>query len=589
VAVLASGVLAASGCHKSPVVTTRTVTAYVPLACAADGGAYAEYYAYGDFEPTPPATGYFLSAVGTTLAGIDDEARALVVTASESASAWEGVGPVPGSGDVDVLLLPTLRSCALTTPVGPRTGSTMAPIGGEEVLIVGGTGNPTPPSYMARLDTGEVTSLGALDLQTPRTSASITACAAGALVAGGATDSGPVATAEVYSMAAGGFTGGAFPLSEPRAQHGAVVLATGETLLVGGVGSGGASDVLQSMDVVDPVGRASHEEGVGNLTTARRNPTVLALASGEILVGGGLDGTGAPVTSFEWFNADTTPASRTTTPLLPGTVSTMIALEAGGALVVAQTLASAPAGFQNAWVIDASGVLVPATPIPPPVASPVLFGGAGGAPVLWTGDRWLQWQPYAGAFGEIPVLDAAPAMVGDATCSPDPGLAMWLDPGDQQLTLLRFDTRNAYSSVENPLLVTGPDDLSPDGLGTVSWDIDTGLTVQPGSAAFVTDRTYADVDVAVTVATGPAAVELRDATGALLDVPGGCLPPVTPGPGQTLLVHRRGANVTWSLDATQGTCNPLPNGDARVSVGVRAEGTTPAVVMNMIVSRVGSP
>jgi hypothetical protein len=212
-----------------------------------------------------------------------------------------------------------------------------------------------------------------------------------------------------------------------------------------------------------------------------------------------------------------------------------------------------------------------------------------GAPVLWTGDRWLQWQPYAGAFGEIPVLDAAPAMVGDATCSPDPGLAMWLDPGDQQLTLLRFDTRNAYSSVENPLLVTGPDDLSPDGLGTVSWDIDTGLTVQPGSAAFVTDRTYADVDVAVTVATGPAAVELRDATGALLDVPGGCLPPVTPGPGQTLLVHRRGANVTWSLDATQGTCNPLPDGDARVSVGVRAEGTTPAVVMNMIVSRVGSP
>ena len=68
--VLAAGVLVASACHKSPVVTTRTVTAYVPAACAADGGAYAEYFAYGDFDPTaPPATGHFLSAVGESLPG----------------------------------------------------------------------------------------------------------------------------------------------------------------------------------------------------------------------------------------------------------------------------------------------------------------------------------------------------------------------------------------------------------------------------------------------------------------------------------------------------------------------------------------
>ncbi len=580
--------------------TTRTVTAYVPLACAADGGAYAEYFAYGDYEPPgPPATGYFLSAGGTTLQGIDDEARALVITASEGASAWEGVGPVPSSGDVDVLILPTLRSCALTQTVGPRLGSTMAPIGGEEVLLVGGTGNPTPPSFVARLDTGEVAPLGAMDLQTPRTSASITPCAGGALVAGGSSDIGPLANAEVYSVSAGGFTGGTFPLSEARAQHGAVVLATGETLLVGGVGGNEGSVVLQTMDVVDAVGRAAHEEGAGNLAVARRSPNVLRLASGEILVGGGYDGASNPVTSFEWFKADTTPESKLTASLTPGTVSTMIALEAGGALVVAETPASAPAGFQNAWVIDASGALVNATPIPPPVASPVLFGGAGGAPVLWTGDRWLQWQPYDGAFGEISVLDAAPAMVGDATCSPDPGLAMWLDASDQQLTLLRFDTRNAYSSLPNPLLVTGPDETSPDRLGPVGWNINTGLTLQSGSAAFVTDRTYADVDVSVTVNEGPAAVELRDAAGAVLDLPAGaasllapgtgCVPLLTAGPGQTLQVHRRGATVTWSLDDTQGTCAPLLNGDGRVSVGVRASGTTPAVVMNMIVSRVGSP
>jgi hypothetical protein len=373
-----------------------------------------------------------------------------------------------------------------------------------------------------------------------------------------------------------------------------VVLASGKTLLVGGVGSSDPADVLESMDVVDAVGRTAHEEGVGTLTYKRRNPTVLALASGEVLVGGGFDGTNAPVTQFEWFDASGVSKPKTTTPLSPGTVSTMIALEAGGALVVAVTPASAPAGFQNAWVIDGSGVLVNAAPIPPPVTSPVLFGGAQGAPVLWTGDRWLQWQPYAGAFGPVAVLDAAPAVVGDATCSPDPGLAMWLDPTDQQLTLLRFDTRSAYSSLPNPLLVTSPAETSPDGLDAVTWEPGMGLTLQPGSpgsAAFVTDRTYADVDVAVTVTEGSAVVALRDTAGVETDLPGSdCTPLVDAGAGATLLVHRRGSTVTFGLDeSVTGPCQALVDGDARVSVGVRASGTSPAVVMNLIVSRVGSP
>src|SRR6202044_2500534 len=108
-------------CSRAARLTTRTVTAYVPQACAADGGAYAEYFAYGDFDPpAPPATGHFLSAVGQELPEIDGQARALVMTASEATAgldrAWEGVGSVPSSGDVDVLLLPTLASCALTVP-----------------------------------------------------------------------------------------------------------------------------------------------------------------------------------------------------------------------------------------------------------------------------------------------------------------------------------------------------------------------------------------------------------------------------------------------------------------------------------------
>jgi hypothetical protein len=275
----------------------------------------------------------------------------------------------------------------------------------------------------------------------------------------------------------------------------------------------------------------------------------------------------------------------------------MIALEGGGALVVATTPAGST-GFQNAWVIDASGTLEPAVPVPPPMASPVLFGGAEGAPVLWTGDRWLQWQPYAGGFGEISVLDDVPAVVGDATCSPDPGLAMWLDPQQLQLTLLRFDTTNAYSSLPGPLLVTGtvpgPQDTSPDRLTGVVWDTDMGLTLEPGSpgaAAFVTDRTYADVAISVDVAAGPAVVALRDTLGVETLVPGEkCIPAGPAGGGYTLQVERHGASVTWSTDTgLTGSCDFSVTGDARVSVGVRASGTRQGIVTNLIVSRLGTP
>ncbi|HEY3818552.1 MAG TPA: hypothetical protein VGL81_15365 [Polyangiaceae bacterium] len=594
---LAVGVLVASACHKAPVVTTRTVTAYVPDACAADGGAYAEYFAYGDFEPAgPPATGHFLSATGTTLPEIDEEARALVMTASESQRAWEGVGPVPATGDVDVLLLPTLNSCPLTQLVGSRTGSTMAPIGGEEVMIAGGAGSPVPSTYVARLDTGAVTSLGANDLQTPRTAATVTAFGDGALVAGGLSEANQVLSdAEVYTNTSGGFVAPSIALSGPRMQHGAVVLVTGQTLLVGGLGSTDPTSVLGSMEIVDPVLGKSIAEGVGQLQEPRRNPTVLRLASGEILVAGGFDENGNPSQTLEWFDADgTTSTSKKPQTLIQGTASAFVALEGGGALAVVPPATPTP-GFRNVWVIGASGAPVAGVPIESTLTKPVLFGGAGGAPLLWTGDHWLQWQPYAGSFGEASVLDDVPADVGDATCSPDPGLAMWLDPTQLQLTLLRFDTRNAYSALPNPLLVgpTGPDETSPDQLDAVSWDIDTGLTLgTPGAAAFVTDRTYADVDIAVTVTEGAVSVALRDVLGNEVDVPGLSCPgqTATPAGGATLLVHRRGAAVTWSIDGgATNSCDALPDGDARVSVGVRAGGTTPGVVMNLIVSRVGTP
>jgi hypothetical protein len=603
---LGAGVAATSACHKDPVVTTRTVTTWVPQACAVDGSGYAEYYALGDFDPpAPPQKGHLLSAVGEALPEIDAQARALVVTAGESGRTWEGVGPVPAQGDVSVLVTPALASCPLTTTVGARTGSAMAPIGAQRVMIVGGqNGTQNPTTYVARLDTGEVDTVFP-ELPTPRTDASVTAFGDGALVAGGINvDDGTVIDkAVVYSASTGGFDQEhQVQLDEPRAKHGAVVLASGQTLLVGGVGGTDGKTVLASLETVDPVTLAVNEAGLQRLATPRYGATVLRLADGAILVAGGFDSNDQPVQQLEWFAKDGTQSTTHPQTLVQGPARAFVALEGGGALAVLAPWPGAPSSFQNTWLIDARGVPQAVTPVPTPapgsLTSPVLFGGAGGAPLLWTGNRWLQWQPYAGAFGAVDVLDDVPATIGDATCSPDPGVAMWLDPSQSALTLLRFDTRNAYSALPGPLFVTDTAETAPDRLAGVSFRSDTGLVLDagsPGAAAFVTDRTYADVAIDVNAPGGaasagdqPVYVVLRDDRGSELDVPGAsCGSGLAAGP---LHVERRGAAVSWSIaGGSTGSCTPALAAGARVSVGVRASSSAQGVVHNFAVIRLGEP
>ncbi len=231
-----------AACNKNPDVDVRTVTLHVPAACAAGSQAYATYYELGDFEPGSPQEGHYLDDVGAPLPEVSPQARALVVRASQAPEAggsegvWEGVADVTPSGNVDVLVLPELTSCALTGSVGARTGSTLGWIAPGRVLLVGGDG--TPSSFLADFDTGALTTLTS-DLLHPRSHATVTPFGSGALVAGGvAQPSGPtptvLQTAEVYDSSAGGFEQqSALTMSAARTEHGAIVLATGETLLVG--------------------------------------------------------------------------------------------------------------------------------------------------------------------------------------------------------------------------------------------------------------------------------------------------------------------------------------------------------------------
>jgi hypothetical protein len=594
-------------CNKDPRVTTRSVTLHAactsPVATL-EPSDIALYDGLGDFEPAAgPVGGHPAGDVGDVLSEVPAATRALFVQATAGDHPFWGLGTIAGPGGVDVLMMPALASCALQAPAGDpavaRDGAVMGVAGDGAVLVVGG-GTSKPSTWIVHLDTGLVAD-AVPDLGTPRLRASVTAFGAGALVAGGVNPSSPaspLALAEVYDSALGGFDQqNPIRLSEARADHGAVVLADGETLLVGGTSDG--STVLASMEIVDPVTRTVRAENVPNLAVGRRNPTVLRLASGEILVAGGLDGAGNAVPTLEWFSPDVSAASKRATDLVAGSARAYTALAAGGALAVIAPPAGAPSDFQNTWVIDADGVLEAAPPLAGALTRPVLFGAAGGAPVLWTGDRWLRWQPWAVSFGALGELDPTPAQISDVVVSPDPGLAAWLDSAAWTFAGLRFDSRSEFSDLPGPLLLTDASELAPDRLaspGEDAFDANAAaLTLDVGASAFVTDRTYADVRVDVDVAHRTHVV-LRDATGAELEVGGAACPDGAPDAAATLEVVRKGVTVSWSLSgaaaATSGVCPTTLAPGARVAVGLRGAATggePPSTARNLRVVRLTDP
>ncbi len=601
---LVIGLAMLCACHGGGAVTKRLVTMHVPTGCASagqalDGEGYAKFYAFGDFEATLPAAGHFLKNVGDVLSEIDPASRSLVVDASEGAGRWLGVAGIPATGNLDVLLLPWMASCPLPSSSGVA-GATIAPIGTDSLFIVGGMTvggmagdagpQPFPESRVVHLGTDSIAPI-APDLRTPRTQATVTAFGDGGLIAGGlsypGTGGGVLNTAEVYEPALGGIDQkNLIVLSAYRADHAAAVLVTGETLLVGGVGQDGVT-LLSSMEIVDPITHTVRAENVALLAVPRREPLALRLASGEILVAGGFDATGSSVATVEWFSPDVSMASKRPHDLVDdASARAYAALEGGGALAVFAPPPGADPSYQSVWVIDADGSFEAATPVPGTLTQPMLFGGAGGAPILWTGDRWLRWQPWSGSFGAFLSLDAAPPKVHAPGISPDPGMALWSDATTSALTSMRFDTRGVYSALSGPLLVTDASDMAPDALAGpagATFDPSLGLVLPPNRSAFITDRTYADLSIDADAPTGePALVVLRDELGNELEVGGAsCLAPFNAGAAPSIHVERHSSSVSWSWSTGgAGTCAWATAADGRITVGLRSGAAVARSVVN---------
>ena len=377
-----------AACEKDPEIEERPIVVFSPRSCpVSQDQAFGVLYGAGDFEPAddrPAARSLFLRETGVRIDELPQSTRSVVVDVSQPGRDvdWRGLrDSIPTKGPINVLVWPGGESCRLSRNVERRKDASLG-IFGEQFLVAGGAlvdSNQNPRTFVGDLSTGIVEKLE-LGLNVRRNRPSITTYnrpndpVQAALVAGGSNDNNDaLITAEIYVSnpdapgTLGDFASTRINLSEERALHGAVVLATGETLLVGGVGPRGP---LRSMEIVDPRTDRARIDGVAFLAVPRKRPTVLRLASGEILVAGGLDHNDKPVPTLEWFSPDASRPTKRPVDLVTGRDRAFVPLAAGGALAV--IIPETPtADFKTVWVISAEGSLEPGVALDPASLSAV--------------------------------------------------------------------------------------------------------------------------------------------------------------------------------------------------------------------------
>ncbi len=259
------------------------------------------------------------------------------------------------------------------------------------------------------------------------------------------------------------------------------------------------------------------------------------------------------------------------------------------------------AGFQNVWVISADGDFEAATPIDGSLSDARLFAGTEQSPLLWTGDRWLVWQPWAGAFTALaPAIGASgpsaasiASPIASLIVSPEAGSGVCRRDDGARAPLrnprpLRDDARLEPAPPHWDRVHRAPDRLATGG--AVTFDPTVGATLQPGASVFVTDATFGSFALdADTPGKLPPSIVLRDDAGneTVLDAASCPL-----APGNAIHVERDANGVRASVDGgALAPCTAAPASAARVSIGVRgappsgASGASGSVIRGLVITR----
>ena len=387
-------------------------------------------------------------------------------------------------------------------------------------------------------------------------------------------------------------------IGDPRAQHGAVVLASGATLLVGGADGRGVIDSLVNIapTEVPPFG-AANIFMLGTLARARKLPTVMRLSTDEILVAGGVDNDGNDVPTLEWFSKDGGPCTGPVCTLEPAELAALedvafIALPGGGALAVG--------GFARDTGAPASGVvwigndgavekLLSLTPQQRGTKRVRLVAAGDGAPWLWNGDAWLRFDPWQGSFF---LPDAAPEDGPDedlpSPVAVDPGLFVWLSrtivPETMEVKTglrgFRHGVRGPYTH-DPDFLLADPRHMSPsrpprtDGL---LWADAQGLHLSESTGVVIADTTYGNV--VVSGETSGSSLPTLELGGWPIGPPGPC---PWPRMGTKFTVTRAGRTLLLAVDGEAPKDCPGPDG--RVTIGLRGLGPEMVTVKQLTVGR----
>jgi hypothetical protein len=645
---LAPALALSTGCGRSDAPQERRIVPHPVRGCAVTLSSGLVLTALGDFSDTTAAAS--LS---------DPSARSEVRlpfnlrgVATTSMSGARGVGYADPPADVHLSLWSSTESCTPIDDEIPAShgGQAMAPFADGTAVVLAGL-DPALPGNDATLGlawdtrTGEeLAPKGGLGANR-RAFASATQFGSGALIAGGI-DKGEVSERLIDSAIV--FRDGEFkanqaliPLGDPRARHGAIVLADGSTLLVGGETDNHLAlpSLVQVVPTDEPPFGRAILFGLGTLRTPRSDPTVLRLADDTILVAAGFDSMNQPVPTLEWFTKEGFACNAVNR--CPG-VQTLpvrqrrafVALAAGGALTIGiDSDPSTQVVTSDVWWITPQGDIQPLAPLSdgqlPRFDATLqrarniqLVPASDGSPRLWNGSSWFRFDPWLATFV---AADPAPADGPDddlPIISVDPGLMVWLqrervdrDAGSEggagtpdaavttdlvtKVRGFRHDVRGSMVRDTKFVLVDrDPQHLVPDQPPGHDLRIESdGAHLVNGATIAIPDATFADVVIQgktrsaslpgirlgseLAVGSDPCSWSSSSEAGAGANNAAATTE-------HTFEVKRTGTRLELLVDnAPLRTCPDGPAG--RVSVGLTALGPSPVVIAELTVTRTAAP
>ena len=535
------------------------------------------------------------------------------VEASTSPPALRGIGYADPPADVHLTMWSTRNACRAVDGffVPPSQGGQAMTVldGGGSILVAGldpGVGGVISDAAFAFVwDTRTGASQPRASLKANRVSwASATPFDKGALIAGGLDRKYfPVRYLDsALVLRDGDIQLSTIPIGDPRARHGAVVLASGATLLVGGEDDRGVIDTLVSIAPTEtpPYGVANFFM-LASLARARKLPTVLRLATDEIFVAGGLDASGNYVPTLEWFSKEgggcpDGPCSRDPAELAGLSDLAFVALTAGGVLAAGGIVGGTGAPANGVFWISANGAVVERlaslTAQQRGTKRVRLVSAGNGAPWLWNGDAWFRFDPWQNAFV---APDDAPDDGPDDDLPPplavDPGLFVWLsrrgnEPGATSATLrgFRHGMRGPYTH-DPDFLLADPSHLAPSRPPRVDgelWADTEGLHLAESAHVVIADATFGNVVVSGEASGALPAVEL----GAWTIGPSSAAGCPWPAGGPRFTVTRSGRTVLVKVDdGTNEKATSCTGPEGRVTVGLHGLGSDIVTVKRLTVER----